>query len=35
VDVSVNAAQEAVYNEMMDILVNQLEINGSARKILN
>jgi ketose-bisphosphate aldolase len=34
-DVSVEAAQEAVYDEMMDILVNQLEISGSASKILN
>jgi len=34
-DVSVEAAQEAVYDEMMDLLVNQLEISGSASKILD
>ena len=28
---SVKAAQEAVYNEMLDIINNQLEIGGSAR----
>jgi len=31
---SVRAAQEAVYNEMIDIVNNQLEISGSAEKIL-
>ncbi|HJZ39467.1 MAG TPA: class II fructose-bisphosphate aldolase [Bacteroidales bacterium] len=31
---SVKAAQEAVYNEMLDIINNQLEIAGSANKIL-
>ena len=31
---SVKAAQEAVYNEMLDIVNNQLEIAGSAKKIL-
>jgi ketose-bisphosphate aldolase len=31
---SVKAAQEAVYNEMLDIVKNQLEIAGSAKKIL-
>ena len=31
---SVNAAQEAVYNEMLDIINNQLEISGSAERIL-
>ena len=31
---SVRAAQEAVYNEMIDIINNQLEISGSAEKIL-
>lgn len=32
-DGSVKAAQEAVYNEMLDILANQLEIAGSANRI--
>jgi ketose-bisphosphate aldolase len=32
--VSVKSAQEAVYDEMIDILVNQLEISGSASKFL-
>jgi len=32
---SVKAAQEAVYSEMLDILKNQLEIAGSANKIVN
>jgi ketose-bisphosphate aldolase len=31
---SVKEAQEAVYNEMLDIINNQLEINGSAEKLL-
>ena len=31
---SVKAAQEAVYNEMLDIINNQLDITGSAEKIL-
>lgn len=31
---SVKAAQESVYNEMLDIIKNQLEIAGSAEKIL-
>ena len=31
--VSVPAAQEAVYREMLDIINNQLEINGSANLI--
>ena len=33
-DVSVEAAQEAVYNEMADLLMNQIEIGGSASQIL-
>jgi len=33
-DTSVKEAQEAVYNEMVDIINNQLEIGGSAGKIL-
>lgn len=32
---SIKAAQDAVYNEMVRILKNQLEITGSADKILN
>jgi ketose-bisphosphate aldolase len=32
---SVSAAQEAVYNEMLDLINNQLEISGSAEGILN
>jgi fructose/tagatose bisphosphate aldolase len=32
---SVKAAQDAVYKEMRDIINNQLEITGSANKILN
>jgi hypothetical protein len=32
---SVSAAQEAVYNEMLEIINNQLEIAGSANLILN
>jgi ketose-bisphosphate aldolase len=32
---SVPAAQEAVYNEMLDIINNQLEIAGTADRILN
>jgi ketose-bisphosphate aldolase len=31
---SIKAAQDAVYNEMLDIINNQLEIAGSANKIL-
>jgi ketose-bisphosphate aldolase len=31
---SLKAAQDAVYNEMLDIINNQLEITGSAEKIL-
>jgi len=31
---SVKAAQEAVYNEMSDIINNQLEINGSAKRLV-
>jgi fructose-bisphosphate aldolase class II len=31
---SVKEAQEAVYNEMLDIINNQLEINGSAKKLI-
>jgi len=34
-EVSVEEAREAVYDEMMDLLVNQLEISGSASKILD
>ena len=34
-NMSVEAARKAVYNEMMDLLVNQLEISGSASKILD
>jgi ketose-bisphosphate aldolase len=32
---SIKTAQEAVYNEMLDIIYNQLEIAGSANRILN
>jgi hypothetical protein len=32
---SIKAAQNSVYNEMLDIINNQLEIAGSADKILN
>jgi hypothetical protein len=32
---SIKAAQTSVYNEMLDIINNQLEIAGSADKILN
>jgi len=31
---SVKAAQEAVYKEMLDVIINQLEIAGSANRIL-
>ena len=34
-DRSIRAAQDAVYNEMLDIIGNQLEISGSSRKILD
>jgi len=33
-NISVKEAQEAVYKEMLDIINNQLEIAGSAGKIL-
>ena len=33
IDKSVKAAQDAVYNEMLDIINNQLEIAGTARRI--
>jgi len=32
---SIPAAQDAVYNEMVDIIINQLEIAGSARIVLD
>jgi hypothetical protein len=32
---SVKAAQDAVYNEMLDLINHQLEIAGSAKIILN
>lgn len=32
-DSSVKSAQEAVYNEMLNIIYNELEIAGSAKKL--
>ncbi|MDP4223864.1 MAG: class II fructose-bisphosphate aldolase [Bacteroidota bacterium] len=34
-DTSIKAAQDAVYNQMLDIINNQLEIKASARKLFN
>jgi hypothetical protein len=34
-NISVKEAQDAVYNEMLDIINNQLEINGSASRIFD
>jgi fructose/tagatose bisphosphate aldolase len=33
IDKSVKAAQDAVYEEMLDIINNQLEIAGTAKKL--